>query len=429
MRTDVYRIRIWLAAFMLTFAGLGMAQTSKNVAPPVESCPASASWVTSPNPPQEIPGGGTDFCQFYQFAWQWFLYLVSPSRQDRSLRNFEVQANFPILQGGAIDSCTQLPPTRTLFARTAKDTDPLGKMILPKDTGQAGGGATIFDQNGNVVYYEVRFSRNECSTPAGGNFQPGTTELKLAWRVLKPEEASRYYTIKTTIEGVTKTPVLLGLVGFHLARSTAQHPEFVWATWEHKDNSPDCLAPQPTPKSGWAFASSQCAQCLKTATTGPLGCAQCNFNVATPSPGVTGPPTQICGVYRDGSAPTDNKAGENIADVDTLNAQLVGPAGIVSKLPPSHPMSVFRSYVNVGGLWVSDPKQGSTSANQRGSLQLTSTVQETTFQGGFSLVGGKVQRGQAVNCFGCHGYDPQKPATRTGLSHIFDDIHGKTKTK
>jgi hypothetical protein len=37
---------------------------------------------------------------------------------------------------------------------------------------------------------------------------------------------------------------------------------------------------------------------------------------------------------------TDNKVAQNIADVDTLNAQLVGPSGIVSKLPPNHPMSV-----------------------------------------------------------------------------------------
>jgi hypothetical protein len=65
---------------------------------------------------------------------------------------------------------------------------------------------------------------------------------------------------------------------------------------------------------------------------------------------------------------TDNKVAQNIADVDTLSAQLVGPSGIVSKLPPNHPMSVWRNYFNVGALWVSDPKQGATLANQRGSL-------------------------------------------------------------
>ena len=52
------------------------------------TCPASSDWVTNPNPPSKIPGGGTDFCQFYQFAWQWFLYLMSPSASDASVRNF-----------------------------------------------------------------------------------------------------------------------------------------------------------------------------------------------------------------------------------------------------------------------------------------------------------------------------------------------------
>src|SRR5438046_1803524 len=49
-----------------------------------QACPASASWVSSPNPPTEIGGSGVPvgdetFCQFYQFAEQWFLSLVSPS--------------------------------------------------------------------------------------------------------------------------------------------------------------------------------------------------------------------------------------------------------------------------------------------------------------------------------------------------------------
>jgi hypothetical protein len=34
------------------------------------ACPASSSWVSNPAPPQEIPDGGQDFCDFYQFAWQ-----------------------------------------------------------------------------------------------------------------------------------------------------------------------------------------------------------------------------------------------------------------------------------------------------------------------------------------------------------------------
>ncbi|TMQ22204.1 MAG: hypothetical protein E6J91_01585 [Deltaproteobacteria bacterium] len=57
------------------------------------ACAASASWVTAPNPPTEIGGAGVPvgdetFCQFYQFAEQWFLDLVSPSSTPGS-RVFE----------------------------------------------------------------------------------------------------------------------------------------------------------------------------------------------------------------------------------------------------------------------------------------------------------------------------------------------------
>src|SRR5690349_2371781 len=60
---------------------------------PFQPCPASAAWVTSPNPPTEIGGTGVPvgdetFCQFYQFAEQWFLALVSPSSTQGS-RVFE----------------------------------------------------------------------------------------------------------------------------------------------------------------------------------------------------------------------------------------------------------------------------------------------------------------------------------------------------
>ena len=42
------------------------------------ACTASLNWVNSPSPPHEIASTET-FCDFYQFAEQWFLSLVSPS--------------------------------------------------------------------------------------------------------------------------------------------------------------------------------------------------------------------------------------------------------------------------------------------------------------------------------------------------------------
>lgn len=411
------RSKPWLAVAVLAVlaaAPLAAAQT-----PP---CPASASWVTAPNPPQEIPGGGTDFCQFYQFAWQWFLYLVSPSSDAAGLRNFEDEQDYPLLQASG-DSCDPGAEGATLFVRTFKADDPTEELVVPERINQAGDGATIYDQAQNVVYYEVSFSRNLCDAATSGDLPAGTTELKTSWRVLPSGQTAGYFTQQATITGVSPNPVTLGLVGFHLFRTTAQHPEGVWMTWEHAANAPDCLEPQPAPAGGWSFTSADCASCLASSSTGPLGCASCQFNVAAKSSSLTGTPTEVCRVYRDGTAPADDKAAENLADVDTLNQQLVGPGGILTQLPAGSPMAVWASYYNVGGLWVSDPTQPATPANQRGSLQLANTTMETTFQGDFKATGSAPVRTGAVNCFECHDYQPGQTAT-SGLSHIFDDIHG-----
>lgn len=386
------------------------------------TCAASASWVSDPDPPQEIPGGGTDFCQFYQFAWQWFLYLGSPSEASADLRNFEDEQAFPLLQASGTDSCTAEATGSRLFVRTFKADDSTEQLVVPERINQAGDGATIYDQSGNVVYYEVSFSRNLCDAATTGDLPAGTTELKTSWRVLPPGSEAGYFTQQAVITGVSEQPVTLGLVGFHLFRTTAQHPEGVWATWEHASNVPDCLSPQAAPAAGWSFTSTQCAQCLATSSTGPLGCASCDFNVAPDTSSLTGTPSEVCRVYPDGSGPDDNKAAENVADVDTLNQQL---AAILGALPSTDPMAVWASYFNVGGLWVSDPSQPASSSNQRGSLQLANTTMETTFQGDFKETGSAPVRTGALNCFGCHDYTPGQTAT-SGLSHIFDDIHGSS---
>ena len=414
-------VRVAVAMVVLPF----VLATQSSGAVTASACPASQSWVTNPNPPQEIPNGGQNFCDFYQFAWQRFLWLVSPSSPAPDAdRNFEVQANFPELQASGTDSCTATSGKPVLFVRTLKSDDPNQPFVVPESIGQAGGGATIYDKNRNVVYYQVRFSRNLCPPPTSGNLPAGTTEIKTSWRVLDSSEAASYFTNEVVIEGVSTKPILIGLIGFHLFRTTAQHPEGVWMTWEHDGNDPDCLDPQTVATRGWSFASAACAQCLVTSSTGPLGCPTCNFNGAQPSSSLTGPPSQICRVYHDGSGPNDNKVAENIADVDGLNAQLVGPAGFVSQLPPTNPLAVFANYFNVGGLWVSDPTQPADSANQRGSLQNANTTMETTFQGDFQATGSGVVRTPALNCFGCHQYTPGSTAT-SGLSHTVDDLDGK----
>lgn len=100
------------------------------------------------------------------------------------------------------------------------------QFVIPERIGQAGDEATLYDQNGNVVFYDIRFDRGLCDASASGDLPAGTTEMKSSWRQLEAGE-SGYFTMDAVIEGVSPDPVTLGLVGFHLFRTTPQHPEGV----------------------------------------------------------------------------------------------------------------------------------------------------------------------------------------------------------
>lgn len=434
------RVALNIALFCVVGASIGNLSAAENKAAvstaassaAAFNCGADPTWFSKPSLPAEVKKSGSDgssnFCDFYQFSWQTFAYLMAASKTDAKKRNFEDTSQFYELEvtdkGTPANSCDDKHDNvHTLFVRTAKPLDGGTEFVIPERIGQAGGGATIYDQNGNVVYYDVRFSKNMCDVNGikqKNNFPGGTTELKIAWKVLgKGDDASKFITMDATI-GSNKTPTKLGLVGFHVAVATPDHPEFVWATFEHDVNSPDCTSPSTT--KGWSFASEQC-------TAGLGGKASCTFNSASKQSSTTGTPTEICRVYPYGSAEGDLKYSENVGDITSLNAN------VQKHLTGDY--AVLTNYFNVGALWVSDITQSAETSlssssgqnssaqisNQRGSLRLANTVAETVFQ--------DVDPSSPTfvsNCFGCHNYvgtsfpASGKNTTSGNLSHIFDDI-------
>jgi hypothetical protein len=264
-------------------------------------------------------------------------------------------------------------------------------------------------------------------------------EIKASWKILGAgDDAATFYsmpaTVDTVVDGKTTgtQDVTLGLVGFHLVINTANHPEFVWATFEHKQNAPLCDGTSAA--SGWSFASDAAAECLDQ--SGLAGCSQYGFNVPTAGGSSTGLADQVCRLFDDGTdpeatAPNTNNNAQNEFNIDTLNDQLVGPAGFLTTLDASDPMQIWSNYFLVGGLWLSQPDSppmnpsapsavpytsggsvipASSASFQRGSLELTNMTMETFEQGSASPV---------PNCFACHGYDPAKPLE---VSHIIDEL-------
>lgn len=374
------------------------------------ACAASPLWATNPNPPGDVPQNAAN-CQFHQFSWQWFMKLVSPLQTGSNQRVFEDKTQYPVLgvdlcPGTEVTSTVQLPPeSRGLGIRIHKQQGPAPfNFILPEDIDQAGSNQPLYDQNGKVVYYNAQYTPNECGLKQGidSGFPANVTELKLAWRQINPAEAPRYYTIQATIQSPNgPQQVLLGLVGFHIVKNTPNHPEFIWASFEHMDNAPDCdgTSTPPAPP-GWSFTSAACAACLNNPYAGNCGnilIDTCRFNI------YQDPPNKI-NICR--AIPNGGGSLENQTNIENLNAQM---ASILSSLPPGSPMSVFRNYFLTGTLWIKNPNSPIGPWLQDGSTTLLNTTMES-----YDQLGGP--NTTAANCFSCHNFNGAE--NTTAISHI-----------
>ncbi|MCJ8315337.1 MAG: hypothetical protein HRU38_25245, partial [Saccharospirillaceae bacterium] len=122
----------------------------------------------------------------------------------------------------------------------------------------------IWDQNGNLVRYQVMmnqsefdyivnnelyniegqvaFSKNNPTIifPSNSREKEGATEIKLAWKQMDPsvDIPERFLTVEAyvTDEKGEYSIKTMGLVGMHIAMKTISSPQWTWATFEHVDN-------------------------------------------------------------------------------------------------------------------------------------------------------------------------------------------------
>ncbi len=278
------------------------------------------------------------------------------------------------------------------------------------DIFQAGPGNKILvDQNGEVVFYSNHLNGTFWNfivasqlydldklrvTQPGTDFPVGALELKAAWRIaekngrtLIDNAEQRFYVIETSIPTVTVNdagtiveekdkmiPAKMALIGMHVTGTVKGHPEFIWATFEHVDNAPQCAdnplqpaAEGPGPTGPWSL--------YKSGT--PTGQAN-QFDVSDPLAVVN-----VCLVNPQGGGSNENRNA-----VTTLNENI-------------HALSMNVPWLNYelgGGVWTSgqvplnngafSPDDRTKGATQLGSLALANTTMETFTQN--------------ENCFSCH---------------------------
>lgn len=378
------RMPQWLfGAALLLFGGAAFAQTP---------CDASSSWFTNPSFPSDVAGGGTTDCQFHQFAWQAFVDLVQPADGGREFETWMPEYGIFVPAGTSVTPWGQQPnaPCSSSPKAAAADAKKLFlRPRVPKGAGVDGSsdqqatGDPLYDQNKNVVYYSMWVNKTEydfiancdfnnttciTSAPATTALPAGSVELKAAWRTFTNKVPNDMYVIKGVV-GDSCQPVVLGLVGFHLVVNTPTHPEFIWATFEHNSNAPDCTNPQKAPSSGWSFNNPGCS----TTDCPP------NKNKVNP--------TQVCRV-----APQGGGSSDNTSAMIALNASVQSTLqGLIKQSPTKfNDMAVWLNYQMTGNLWTVNGALPPSASNFAGSKENANTTLETFIQG------------NGNNCFTCH---------------------------
>ncbi|WP_299602858.1 hypothetical protein [uncultured Tateyamaria sp.] len=421
-----------------------------------------------------------DRCDFYTWGAQMFLWLTSTDGTKLVLDSPNFFTIAPVDSSGNrvfIENTASTPTA--LQVRSEKADTPAGDDI--GEIGQAGSSGVLMSQDSSLVYYGLAANdayayfltgqKDPTSNLASKTTFPytqadltdlqtymsdswsGTTlltgnqlamELKTSWvEASTLSDSGTYLTIEGTIPNFvanadntamsvdattpTKT-VTLALTGIHVVGTVQDHPEFVWATFEHYNNAPDApyyyLADDGTitlndfdSNHDFLFMAESGAQdganieCMKANKDGTIA-----VNVSG-----TGEPVCEGGIVPSNTVreyPWGSLANDPSSTTVTNNTLLLSINNSVrSQLAKG---DIRANYIQTGSVWTTTPPSGGAApipnqtANQalnlRGSTTIANMTMETYTQG--------------TNCFSCHNLTEGTPNSfeEFGLSHVYSEI-------
>lgn len=414
-------------------------------------------------PTEDTPIGAVD-CQFHQWSCEAFVWATA-------------------LDARGVPRFLGLPTIGDLSAgRSAAGPRPLTLATrgLHGHGGAVEGTGAIVEADGNMlvaangypVYASVHMNdryfatvrRNRVVTgdyqrnPDSDYFDVGAAVFKATWLRLEPGQAppdgayvtkaqvpvlttflTADNTLYVTPDGTTAT-VDVALLGLHVVGQTINHPEFLWATFEHKDNSPrfkdgsfDPTSGASDPRSytlyrgGTPFdrTNQPSTQTTASSTASPL---------STPGTTITttlaATPTFTFDPKTQKFSPVSNAVLANRTGGETFSPD--GPANIdkintaahtlLNQQPPAQRR--FANYDLIGTVWMQPGTFGLTSNQSTavGSVNLANVTAETFVQN-FT---GTTTPSTVGNCFSCHNAAtfqdvapmPNLKARRIAISHV-----------
>ena len=331
--------------------------------------------------------------------------------------------------------------------------DPLGNVVETEE-GQADDGVLVA-QNGSLVYYVTivndvyAYMRTGAVdsgiTPAPTQFPTDAAELakivafagahgvtfpdpdalaieiKSSWvETTGLHDPGSYFTMPAVVPTYDKsnpkkwTPngqktTTLALVGIHVVGSTNGHPEMVWATFDHVDNSPaGTYTYENTANATKTVTQSAAGSWLftKTNSTGPFNAEHQQFvspNIEAIAPFDIGP-SDVLRAKAFGAAanvspnPIDGSATASNTEIISINNSVRGQLASGD---------LRGNYVFSGATWTIGGA-APNSGNEVGTSSLANSTMETFQQGSDNTTGSG-----SSNCFDCHR------TNTTIVSHVY----------
>jgi len=403
-----------------------------------DSCNCETSWFPHEQTPAPKEGDGSPFnsksttnCDFHQWSWQKFLWVTKP-----------LPSGNPFF----LDSLDLVSPEMEDVSLQ------LGIKLVLSSINQAGSRGVLrsnpkFNNTADTVYYSIHINKllkdkavlaasliNSGKLPVSNleTFPVGALELKVSWiniNAIAKAKQQDYFTTKAAVQNnkgqyVEKTMALLGM---HVVGVVKNHPEFIWATFEHKD-----MAPVYDKKTNSVTAANEMLFYEKGTTKG-IGGIKWIKNGTSPVV-----PNKAFILYEYG-VPKDVNTGAFMATSQAEPANFNNIDNI-NKCVASNLKDVFKNYFYNGSIWldfdgVSPENQAKAIVTRdissalpdslaRGSVNLANITMETytqTFQNDIH----DINNGNVISCFFCHqsaNFDKSRPGkSPLFLSHLFGD--------
>jgi len=480
--------RLPLAA-LITFAAAPLfAADPPAPPPPPVMCPLGVGWeeglsnYLQPDavfPTSDTANPPTPDCAFHQWSWEAFTWAIAIDPVAQVPRFLTLPTPDGLLTASA-GAAKPGPRRLHLALRSLRSQDAAGFTEGPGAIVEADGNILIAP-NGYPVYASVHMNPTYFATaqknmitanPATGGYatQPpdsyfnvGDAVFKATWLrlespitapptdapagayttladvpVLQVLRTKNNYTVLPS--GQTQT-VWVALVGLHVVGYTVNHPEFLWATFEHNLNSPS------TPDGQFAFSPTTSTSTSSTFYAGGTPYSQVNM----PNPPLAGqtytPPQLTFNPITQKFSPAHNVVLENATGGEN---QVNGPANVAAvnasaqhfyaSLKGTNPnQAIFGNYHLIGTVWflpntyvlptavTANNGAGLNQVNGVGSFNLANTTAETFEQW---PLGYPPTPASTTNqsCFLCHNAYSNTPPTgpsltprRIAISHVLEE--------